>query len=173
MRTRRNGSLNSSSSSGGGGGGSSGIGGSSNVANTNSITPDSPESGSGKTGTAAAAAAGIGPGVGVAGGQRTAAEGGTGVAGGVRGRRPYLAGRSRPAMALGQAAQAQQQQEGGATAAVGGEATGGGSAGVSGMGGANAVLTTSNRTKRGQRLRAVNWVKQVCVCMEFVALSSS
>lgn len=66
--------------------------------------------------------------------------------GGVRKRRPLFGRRSRGGtMALGQSAQ--EQQPPGATAAA---AAGGGV----GMG-------VAMRTARGQRLRAVNWVKQV------------
>ncbi|CAM9900010.1 unnamed protein product, partial [Ectocarpus sp. 13 AM-2016] len=57
-------------------------------------------------------------------------------------------------MALGQAMQGQQ---GGGVAAAAGGGTGAGDA----AGGTNAILTTANRTERGQRLRAVTWVKQV------------
>ncbi|CAN0508477.1 unnamed protein product, partial [Ectocarpus sp. 12 AP-2014] len=57
-------------------------------------------------------------------------------------------------MALGQAMQG---QRGGGVGAAAGGGTGAGEA----AGGTNAMLATANRTERGQRLRAVNWVKQV------------
>ncbi|CAN0302885.1 unnamed protein product [Ectocarpus fasciculatus] len=64
-------------------------------------------------------------------------------------------------MALGQAMQGQQQGGGvaAAGAAGGGEATA--AAAAAAAGGTKAILATASRTERGQRLRAVNWVKQV------------
>lgn len=60
-------------------------------------------------------------------------------------------------MALGQATQEQQEK----AAAAAGETTGAAAAAsASSSAMANAVIST-NRTERGQRLRAVNWVKQV------------
>lgn len=66
-------------------------------------------------------------------------------------------------MALRQAAQEQQQRN----QTQEGKAAGGAAAGASASASAretNAILATANRTERGQRLRAVNWVKQVRLC---------
>lgn len=139
--------------SGGGAGGAGGASGSPSTGNTNSITADGANGGgpggvgSAVAGQVKAEAAGVGTG------------GGAGVGGGAGGRGSYLAGRSRPAMALGQATQEQQEKGATAGAAAAGETAGPAAAGAAV--GANAVITT-NRTERGQRLRAVNWVKQVC-----------
>eukprot|EP00752_Nemacystus_decipiens_P004120 g3769.t1 len=140
VRGRRSGLYGSSGGAGAGGssGGGGGMSGSTSTGNANSITADGGDSSPGGVGPAIAGqitaeAAGVGT-------------GGAGVgAGGGGGRRSYLAGRSRPAMAFGQATQ--EQQEKAATAAAAAVV-------------ANTVIAT-NRTERGQRLRAVNWVKQV------------
>lgn len=127
-RTARCSSSSSSSDNGTTLGGSGGV-----------VTP-----GPGETTPPSSPASAVGPGGGnplVAGSRRTEVGGG-----GAEGARSFLLGRSRPAMALGQAAR--EQQEGGAVGVA--------------VTATNAVLATANRTERGQRLRALNWVKQVC-----------
>ncbi|CAM9495735.1 unnamed protein product [Pylaiella littoralis] len=80
-------------------------------------------------------------------------QGGAGVRGGRR--RSKFSRRSRPEMQLRQTAQENWQEKKEQAAEAEAEAE------AAAQAASNAILVTSNRTKRGQRLRAVNWVKQV------------
>lgn len=124
-------SIGSGSSSSSGGGSSPGI--------TNN---DKFRAGVGEPAAATAA----GPLVDVKADGSSSGGGGGGRGGGTGGQRSSYLG-SRPAMALGQAAQG--QQGGGVT---------------------STILALVNRTERGQRLRALNWVKQVRTMILLVLL---